>query len=51
MNKFNKGLVPPQNRKLTRRFTLYKSLVTLYAIWRARSSALNKCIIIFHPPH
>ena len=47
----NFAVTEAQNRKLTRRFTLYKSLVTLYTIWRARSSALNKCITIFHPPH
>ncbi len=39
-----------QNRKLTRRFTQYKLRVTLYTIWRARFSSLNKCIVIFHLP-
>ena len=39
------------SRGLTRRFTLHKLLVTLYAVWRARFSAPNKCIVIFHPPH
>ena len=26
-------------------------LVKLNAVWRARFNALNKCIVIFHPPH
>ena len=36
--------------ELTRGFTLYKLLVPLYAVWRARFSALNRYIVIFHPP-
>ena len=41
-----------QKRKSTKRSVLHnKLLVTLYAVWGACFSALNKCIAIFHQPH
>ena len=44
------GLHITAAEELTRGFALCKLLVSLYAVWRARFSTLNRCIVIFHPP-